>query len=210
MWLLSVPGAVLWDWPLNLWNLKQSPGRQCQKSVNCLVMWKKAQSESVSDWNTLSHTCESPFCCVKEHFYSFWGPGHGLVWGCIFCHTGSSTAVLLQRTPPALSVSRQDCSQQASRHCSSPSGAPWWGSGRRETGQLRRLWRNDSNKPKLAHLPAHIKALSSLMWDVWFSLINSNIFLFFFYFLAMVHNMWDLHSLTRDRTWAPCTGSWES
>ena len=33
---------------------------------------------------------------------------------------------------------------------------------------------------------------------------------FFFFFLAAPHGMWDLSSLTRDRTHAPCSGSAES
>ena len=32
-------------------------------------------------------------------------------------------------------------------------------------------------------------------------------FAFFFFFLALPHGMWDLSSLTRDRTHAPCIGS---
>ena len=33
---------------------------------------------------------------------------------------------------------------------------------------------------------------------------------FIFNFLAMLHSMWDLSSLTRDQTHAPCSWSWES
>ena len=32
----------------------------------------------------------------------------------------------------------------------------------------------------------------------------------FFFFLAKLHNMWDLSALTRDRTCNPCTRSTES
>ena len=32
----------------------------------------------------------------------------------------------------------------------------------------------------------------------------------FFFFLAVLRDMWDLSSLTRDRNPAPCSGSWES
>ena len=35
--------------------------------------------------------------------------------------------------------------------------------------------RNDFSEPRLLHLPIHRKALNSLTWDVWFSLINSNL-----------------------------------
>ena len=37
--------------------------------------------------------------------------------------------------------------------------------------------RKDFSEPRLLHLPTQIKALNSLTWDMWFSLINSN-FLF--------------------------------
>ena len=35
-------------------------------------------------------------------------------------------------------------------------------------------------------------------------------FFFLFFFLATPHGMWDLSSLTRDQTCAPCSGSTES
>ena len=38
--------------------------------------------------------------------------------------------------------------------------------------------RNDYRKPRLLHLPIHRKALNSLNWDIWFSLINSNLSVF--------------------------------
>ena len=38
--------------------------------------------------------------------------------------------------------------------------------------------RNDFNEPWLLHLSIHRKALNSLTWDVWFSLINSNLLMF--------------------------------
>ena len=38
--------------------------------------------------------------------------------------------------------------------------------------------RNDFSEPRLLHLPIHRKALDSLTWDVWFSLINSNLLMF--------------------------------
>ena len=38
--------------------------------------------------------------------------------------------------------------------------------------------RNDFNELRLLHLPIHRKALNSLTWNVWFSLINSNLSMF--------------------------------
>ena len=38
--------------------------------------------------------------------------------------------------------------------------------------------RNDFSEPRLLHLPIHRKALNSLTWDVWLSLLNSNLLLF--------------------------------
>ena len=38
--------------------------------------------------------------------------------------------------------------------------------------------RNVFIEPRLLHLPIHRKALNSLTWDVWFSLINSNLLIF--------------------------------
>ena len=38
--------------------------------------------------------------------------------------------------------------------------------------------RNNFNKPRLLHLPIHRKALNSLTWDVWFSLIRINLLMF--------------------------------
>ena len=38
--------------------------------------------------------------------------------------------------------------------------------------------RNAFSKPRLSHLPIHRKALNSLTWDIWFSLINNNLLMF--------------------------------
>ena len=38
--------------------------------------------------------------------------------------------------------------------------------------------KNNFTEPKLLHLPMHRKVLNSLTWDLWFSLINSNILVF--------------------------------
>ena len=38
--------------------------------------------------------------------------------------------------------------------------------------------RNDFTEPRLLYLPIHRKALNSLTWDVWFSLINNNPLMF--------------------------------
>ena len=38
--------------------------------------------------------------------------------------------------------------------------------------------RNGFSEPRLLHLPIHTKALNSLTWEAWFSLINNNVLLF--------------------------------
>ena len=38
--------------------------------------------------------------------------------------------------------------------------------------------KNDFSEPRLLHLSMHRKALNSLNWDSWFSLINSNLLMF--------------------------------
>ena len=38
--------------------------------------------------------------------------------------------------------------------------------------------RNDFREPRLLHLPIHRKALNSITWDIWFSLINNHLFMF--------------------------------
>ena len=38
--------------------------------------------------------------------------------------------------------------------------------------------RNDFSQPWFLHLPIHRKALNSLTWDVWFSLVYSNLLMF--------------------------------
>ena len=40
------------------------------------------------------------------------------------------------------------------------------------------LERNDFREPRFSHLPVHRKALNSLTWDIWFSLINNNLLKF--------------------------------
>ena len=37
---------------------------------------------------------------------------------------------------------------------------------------------NDFSEPRLLHLPIHKKVLNSLIWDIWFSLINNNLLKF--------------------------------
>ena len=38
--------------------------------------------------------------------------------------------------------------------------------------------RNDFRDPRLSHLSIHRKTQNSLTWDIWFSLINNNLFMF--------------------------------
>ena len=49
--------------------------------------------------------------------------------------------------------------------------------------------RNYFSEPRLLHLPIHRKALNSLTWDVWFSLINNNLF-FFNVFWSIIALQW--------------------
>ena len=64
--------------------------------------------------------------------------------------------------PP--SSRRQDCSLRKLRILAPES----WGA----------YQRNDFSEPRLLHLPIHRKALNSLTWVIWFSLINNNLFTF--------------------------------
>ena len=70
-----------------------------------------------------------------------------------------------------------------------------WGAGSppRSGGQFRTHARETAVPPNVC------------LWET-----LSNRILFFFFFLAMPHGMWDLSSPTRDRTHAPCIGSAES
>lgn len=43
--------------------------------------------------------------------------------------------------------------------------------------------------------------------QVFFGKMSIQIFCFFFFFFASPHGLWDLGSLTKDWTWAPCSGS---
>ena len=47
--------------------------------------------------------------------------------------------------------------------------------------------RNDFIEPRFLHLPIHRKALNSLTWDVWFSLINSNLLMFWLLVFVAKH-----------------------
>ena len=38
--------------------------------------------------------------------------------------------------------------------------------------------RKDFSEPRFLYLPTHRKALNSLTWDIWFSLINNNLLMF--------------------------------
>ena len=84
---------------------------------------------------------------------------------------------------PATSVNKGCCSHQASRHCSRPWLCTLRGF-RMERSRTLALesWgayqRKDFSEPRLLHLPIHRKVLNSLTWDVWFSLINSNLLMF--------------------------------
>ena len=62
-----------------------------------------------------------------------------------------------------------------------PCGEPW-GNSRCVQILAPDSWgayqRNDFSEPRLLHLPIHRKALNSLTWGVWFSLINNNLLTF--------------------------------
>ena len=67
-----------------------------------------------------------------------------------------------------------------------PLGAPpWWpltplgAAPRTLTPDSWDAYESDGfSKPRLLHLPMHRKALNSLTWDTWFSLINNNLLMF--------------------------------
>ena len=67
-------------------------------------------------------------------------------------------------------------------NCASPlwRGKPWGNSGCENTGYWPQIapqdQRDDFREPRLLHLPIQRKALNSLTWHTWFSLINSKSF----------------------------------
>ena len=108
---------------------------------------------------------------------------------------------------PAISVNKGYCSIKPS-HYSLPDGEPWGNSGWKQDVchlavnccrhppwcALRRLrmrkrrtlapdsWgayqRNYFSEPRFLHLPICRKVLNTLTWDIWFSLINNNLLMF--------------------------------
>ena len=66
------------------------------------------------------------------------------------------------------------------------SHSPWWAPGKlwmlKTQAVARDSWdayqRNDSNKPRVLDLPIHKKALTSLTWVMWFSLMNNSLLMF--------------------------------
>ena len=59
--------------------------------------------------------------------------------------------------------------------------------------------RSDFTDPRLLHLPIYRKALNSLTWDIWFSLISTNLLLFkllgicckLLYYMTPPHPSWE-------------------
>ena len=108
--------------------------------------------------------------------------------------------------PPVISLNEECCSQQARSHCSCPQLRTLRGL-RMEKSRILApdSWgadqRNDSNEPRLLPLPIHRKALNSWTWDVWFSLMNSNLL-----------KIWIPGFCCKDpyRSWLPPTSSQQS
>ena len=62
---------------------------------------------------------------------------------------------------------------------STPQGAPWGDSGWESTDTHWGAYqRTDFNEPWLLQLPTPRRGLRSLNWDIWFSLINSDLLIF--------------------------------
>ena len=89
----------------------------------------------------------------------------------------------------ALTVSAegtQDGNRMPAIKASATAAPQWWTLRRLRMEKYRTLapesWgadqRDDFIESRLLHLPIHRKALNSLTWDVWFSLINSNLLIF--------------------------------
>ena len=57
----------------------------------------------------------------------------------------------------------------------SPEEAQMWKTENTAPDSWGAYQRNDFSEPRLLHLPIHRKALNSLTWDIWFSLINHNL-----------------------------------
>ena len=78
---------------------------------------------------------------------------------------------------PAISVNKDFT---VISNCASPMwrGKPWGNPGCENTGYWPQIapqdQRNDFREPRFLHLPIHRKALNSLTWHIWFSLVNSN------------------------------------
>ena len=73
--------------------------------------------------------------------------------------------------------------------------------------------RNDFSEPRPLHLPIHRKALNSLTWDIWFSLINSNLLMFWLPGLHCKTPIYPRSSLTSSEqslraTWEAASGAW--
>ena len=66
------------------------------------------------------------------------------------------------------------------------SHSPWWAPGKLRMLKTQAIaqdsWdayqRNDSNKPRVLDFPIHKKALNSLTWVMWFSLMNNSLLMF--------------------------------
>ena len=82
-----------------------------------------------------------------------------------------------------LIVSPEDGNNGIIRHLATSCCAPWGDSGwKKHRIQVPGGWdayqRSDSSEPRLLHLLLYGRVLNSLTWDIWFSLINSNLLMF--------------------------------
>ena len=97
----------------------------------------------------------------------------------------SVIAANLMVSPEGTRDGNKECLQSSSHQtAATPSSAAWRNSGWENTGywpQIAEVYvhqRNDFSELRLLHLPTHKKALNSLTWDIWFSLINNNLLTF--------------------------------
>ena len=119
-------------------------------------------------------------------------PGVVLDKGNISCHTSKQGGHNPQQLQPPWMVSWWALREFKMERISAiwqPSGcshSPWWTLRKLKMWNLRKLapdsWgtypKNDFTEPRLLHFPIHRKALNSLTWAIWFSLIH-RIFLMF-------------------------------
>lgn len=109
---------------------------------------------------------------------------------------------------PAISISKGCCGHQAFSHSSHPQWCALRGY-RTEKSKMLALGsqgayqRIDFNEPRLLPLPILRKMLNSLTWDAWFSLINSNLLMFWLPGVFFLQNSYILQKTHLQKIFCP-------